>query len=92
MSKKRSAESRIYAKQKKVFLEEHCYCFVCKRFIYLPLRDLHHVRGRAGKLYLDERFWKTVCRHCHKAIHENRKWAIEEGFLAGGGEWGVCPA
>jgi hypothetical protein len=32
-----------------------------------------------------------ACRKCHDAIHQNRKWAIENGFLGGPGVWGHCP-
>src|SRR5690348_17674287 len=90
-SKRRSVEAKIYAQRKKVFLDTNDHCFCCGLFVYRPIRDLHHVRGRMGKLYLDERFWEMSCRHCHDAIHSNRKWAIANGFLGGAGEWGVCP-
>lgn len=91
VSPRRSAEAKVYRERKKVFLGEHTHCFSCKRFVYGPLRDLHHTRGRAGSLYLDERFWVMLCRHCHDVVHTHQKWAVEEGLLAGAGEWNVSP-
>lgn len=93
-SKKRSVEAVIYRQRKKVFLEAHPVCFVCGEWFPMERRDLHHVRGRAGKLYLDERFWEMACngpKGCHDMIHRNRKWAIANEYLGGGGEWGYCP-
>jgi len=94
VSPKRAAEAKIYRKRKAVFLEEHEECFVCGFYVYPEDRDLHHKRGRAGKLYLDERFWEMACggmRGCHAKIHRDRKWAIANGLLGGAGEWGICP-
>ncbi len=93
-SKKRAAESRVYAKRKKLFLAKNEFCDVCNHWTYPGDRNLHHKRGRAGKLYLDERYWMMVCggmTGCHHKIHEDRKWAIANGLLGGPGEWGVCP-
>lgn len=91
MSAKRKKERVIYEKRKKVFLRDHCVCFVCDALVPPRLRELHHLRGRAGSLFLDERFWRMADRYCHDMIHSNRKWAIENGFLAGAGEWNVVP-
>lgn len=94
VSKLRAEQAKVYRARKKVFLETHEYCFVCGCWTHRALRELHHVRGRAGKLYLDERFWEMACGldgGCHAKIHSERKWAIANGFLGGPGEWGVCP-
>ena len=91
VSKTRAEQMKVYRARKKVFLETHEYCFVCGCWIALDIRELHHVRGRAGKLYLDERFWECACSDCHAQIHTERRWAIANGFLGGMGEWGVCP-
>ena len=94
MSAKRINESKEYAWKKKEFLEAHPNCFACGEWCHYADRDLHHRRGRSGKLYLDERFWAMACggmRGCHTKIHQNPGWAIERGYLGGPGEWGVCP-
>src|SRR6516164_948396 len=89
VSQKRQAQLKVYAKRKKVFLEEHPFCFVCWK--HKEEMDLHHLRGRAGKLFLDERFWRAVCRACHDTIHKSIGWAMMNGYLATAGQWGVCP-
>ena len=94
VSDKRAGEMRVYRDRKAKFLLFHCHCFVCGEWIHLADRELHHVRGRAGKLYLDERFWEMACggmKGCHSKIHREPKWAIANGYLGGPGEWGVCP-
>lgn len=91
MSKKRAAESKVYAKRKEAFLTSHDTCFCCGLEIEFRERELHHVRGRAGKLYLDERFWEMACDRCHRHIHDNPKWAMANALIGGMGEWNVCP-
>ena len=93
-STKRQAEAKVYRARKKVFLENTPTCFACGELVHPADRELHHKRGRAGNLYLDERFWEMACggvNGCHAKIHRDRKWAIQNGFLGGPGEWGVCP-
>ena len=90
-SKKRAKDYVVYRRRKRVFLDTHDKCFACGEWIRPQNRDLHHTRGRAGSLYLDERFWEMVCRDCHTRIHENPKWAVRMGFMAGPGEWNKVP-
>lgn len=78
-----------YAKAKKAFLKSHTLCFKCGAFIVPENRDLHHYRGRAGTLYLDERFWRMVCRDCHSWIHNHPRYAIITKLMAGPGEWNI---
>ncbi len=91
MSKVRAREARVYAKRKKVFLTGNNHCFSCGGWYPFEERELHHLRGRSGKLYLYERFWRMACHNCHAAIHANPRWAIEQGLLAGKGEWNTSP-
>ena len=49
--------------------------------------DVHHTRGRAGTLLLDERFWLPVCRGAHRFIQENPAEARRLGLLCGVGQW-----
>ena len=87
VSAKRARERVIYEKRKKAFLSENAMCYSCMD----PATDLHHERGRCGKLFLDERFWMALCRKCHTWVHEHPRLAVERGLMAGRGEWGVCP-
>lgn len=44
--------------------------------------NLHHKKGRIGELLSDERYFMACCSTCHpKRIHENPKWARENGYL-----------
>lgn len=59
----------------------------CVVFPRLPTEDIHHIRGRAGSLLLDERGWLPVSRKGHDWIEKHRKLAQNRGWLAGPGEW-----
>lgn len=50
--------------------------------------DVHHTRGRAGKLLCATEHWMLVCRECHRWIHANPDEARKRGWLAQRGEWG----
>jgi hypothetical protein len=41
--------------------------------------QVHHVRGR-GKWYLDERWWKGSCLHCHAWENTHRNEAVKLGL------------
>lgn len=56
-----------------------------------PCDDNHHVRGCEGyadnekylrgiSLLHDKDFWLPVCRDHHREIHDNSKWAYENGY------------
>jgi hypothetical protein len=53
--------------------------------------DVHHVRGRAGTLLIDERFWVPVSRAGHRWIEDNKELARKAGLLCGRGQWNVAP-
>jgi hypothetical protein len=73
----------------KAWLTELCSIFgACERCETLSILDVHHVRGRAGTLLCDQRYWKLVCSCCHRWIHDNPEQARNGGWLAERGEWG----
>lgn len=43
--------------------------------------QIHHMKGRAGSLYLDKRFWLAVSHEGHAFIHANPKLALERGWM-----------
>lgn len=51
-------------------------------------RDIHHIRGRAGKLFMDERYMMPVSRWGHEWIAANPDLARQNGWLAPEGKWG----
>ena|SRR5690348_8807137 len=77
-SVKRAAEEKLYLKKKKEYLTAHIRCEVkcCNRVS----EDVHHRRGRVGKLLYDERFFLAVCRLHHTEIEINPDWAIKNGY------------
>src|SRR6185312_7518374 len=68
-SVKRISEEKLYLKKKKGYLTEHIRCEVkgCNQIS----TDLHHRKGRVGKLLYDERFFMAVCREHHTEIETN---------------------
>lgn len=59
------------------------------RVISKKITETHHMRGRAGTLYLDERFWLGVSKIGHRWIHMNMDKARARGWLCAKGLWGV---
>jgi len=82
------AARNIYAKAKARFLETHPTCQRCK---FNLSDELHHMRGRAGTLLIDERYFMASCSGCHRWIHENPASAFKEGLLANSGDWNNPP-
>lgn len=89
ISAKRAVELREYQKEKKLWLKEHRCCERCGSHTDTNhvVIDLHHVRGRVGKLLRAQHFWMPLCRQCHNWVHENPTPAREQGFLAELGDW-----
>jgi hypothetical protein len=88
ISAKRRREMKEYAKLRKTFLKDNPQCAV---FANQKSTDVHHLRGRAGKLYLCPDYWLPVCRAAHHKINENPQWARDNNYLCAKGEWGKQP-
>jgi hypothetical protein len=52
------------------------------------LNEVHHLRGRAGSLLLDERFWMAISKQGHRWVHANMDEARKRGWLCSKGDWG----
>ncbi len=79
VSKKRAAEIHLYnTKTKPEFLAIHPKCEVegCHR----DATELHHKKGKIGKLLNDIRFLLAVCRWDHKYIENHPVWAKLKGY------------
>lgn len=74
-SDKRSKEDKIYSALRKVFLEGK-FCPITGE----QATQVHHKKGRIGKLYLDIRFWLAVSDTGHKKIELNPEWAKKMGY------------
>lgn len=45
-----------------------------------PTTDVHHMKGRIGRLLLDTRYWVALSRDGHKYVEENPEWAKANGY------------
>lgn len=92
ISARRSARLGEYAHAKRLFLNDrkNWYCAVMEIIEYrsVPATDIHHVRGRIGKLLMDQRYWLAVSRKGHRWIHDNIEEARKRGWIAQRGDWG----
>lgn len=81
-SKKRTSEERQYAKDRRVFLQEHPNC--CARIpgiCTIKATEVHHSKGRIGDLLLDQRFWKNLCHECHVWVENNPEAAADLNLI-----------
>ena len=98
ISRKRAAEQQRYKVARLAFLAEFPICAnpKCGKDCDPPkpprkATDIHHTRGRIGRLYLNSRYWRPVCRRCHDFINENPAAARALGLLCAPGQWGKQP-
>jgi hypothetical protein len=77
VSKKRSKEVAEYRNKKKKFLSENPRCAVFPKLMAI---DIHHIRGKIGSRFLDERYWLAVSREGHNWIHDNEEEASKQGW------------
>ena len=84
MSEKRQKEMKEYMKLRRKFLKENpiCQCECDRKSV-----DVHHTRGRAGKMLNLTQFWLAVCRQHHDWVHLNPDQARRLGYTAPVGKW-----
>lgn len=77
-SKKGQKEDRKYTVKRLQFLAQpkNLRCPITGEIA----TEIHHMKGRVGKLLLDDRFWLAVSREGHRRIEENPEWAKEMGY------------
>lgn len=92
-SKSQQRRLREYYKIRAQYLRDHPACAICLLLDQTPApsTEVHHVRGRAGKLIFDTRFFAPSCRGCRDVPHNNPKWAREVGLLASAADWNTSP-
>ena len=74
-SKKRASEMREYAIKRKAFLSGKI-CPVTGE----QASQVHHMKGRIGKLLNDTAYWLAVSHAGHRKIEENPDWAKQQGY------------
>ncbi len=84
MSKVKAVEHRKYLKLKTEILNgrDGDYGTLCEMEDCLrTAEDVHHMRGRVGKMLTDRRYLMAICRTCHTWIHDHAKAARALGLL-----------
>ncbi len=74
-SEKRSKEERAYLTLREVFLKDKI-CPITGQ----QATEIHHKKGRIGKLLCDIKYWLAVSREGHIKIENNPEWAKEQGY------------
>lgn len=104
-STKRAQQLRQYRMQAAEFVRQHRHemcpvvrdikeLFWGKKYghpISAWIVEVHHTRGRAGGLLLDEQFWMAVSKAGHRWIHAHPAEARRRGWLCAVGEWNTPP-
>jgi len=60
-----------YSVLREQFLKNHPYCKAKVPGCSIIATDIHHKKGRVGKLFLDDSEFLAVCRMCHTWIENN---------------------
>lgn len=90
VSKKRQRQNQEYNKVRDVFLKENPKCMACVNGVCSgKATEIHHKRGRVGRLLCDARFFLAICRPCHNWIGDNGADARRLGLLAVASEFNV---
>lgn len=69
--------NKEYERVKKEFLRKKKCCEACGD---APATEVHHRRGRVGKLLTDIKYFLAVCRPCHRLIEEDPVFAKSQGY------------
>lgn len=85
ISPPRARQLKQYKDLRSAFLSEHKKCEhpCCSK----PATDVHHTRGRAGKMLLLVQYWKALCRRHHDWVGMNPEAARQIGLLCEKGKW-----
>lgn len=78
LSQKRSNQNSEYLKLRMEFLSDNPKCQIidCKK----ESNQVHHRKGRIGKLLTDLRYFFAVCAECHEKIELYPLWAKKHGY------------
>lgn len=75
VSIERGKENKAYMTLREVFLKDKI-CPITGQ----PATEVHHKKGRIGKLLCDVKYWLAVSREGHIKIENNPEWAKEQGY------------
>ena len=87
VSAKRAVQLKEYKLKRDVFLTLHDVCACCGDD---TASDIHHSRGKIGRLLNETKYWFALCRRCHRQVTDNPIWARAKGLLCEKGKWNTC--
>lgn len=92
-SKRMADEMSAYYGQRNIFLERYPVCAACliRGISPAPSSQVHHFRGRQGRLLRDERWWIAICGPCHDFVHSHPRDARRLGLLSSATEFNTMP-
>lgn len=79
-SKKKKKLDPLYAKLRRIYLEQHSMCQIGSAQCTSQSTEIHHSAYR-GTNYLEVDTWFATCRTCHQWVHANPQTARELGYL-----------
>jgi hypothetical protein len=80
-SKKRAEDDKVYFALRDLHLKLHPECQIPIEGICAGIAtDLHHPKGRVGKLYTDASLFLSACRPCHSYVELHPDIAKELGY------------
>lgn len=99
----RAREERLYRKEAAVFLaalpnrwcpvvDRYNVCTREKKFTRQLVNQVHHTRGRIGRLLRMQEFWLGVSDVGHSLINSHPEWARKNGFLCPWGQYNTVPS
>lgn len=69
LSDKRAIQNKAYLTLRKVYLDNNPACQINGVGCSKKAVEIHHDKGRIGKLLTDVNHFVAICRNCHNNIH-----------------------
>ena len=77
LSKKRAKENKTYNELRNVYLNENPLCECCGNLA----TEIHHKAGRVGDLLTNTDYFMSICRPCHRMVHDDHNFATENKYI-----------
>jgi len=66
-------QTKRWKSERKVFLQEHPFCAICKKYGYLKAATVvDHIKPHKGDevLFWDQSNWQACCKSCHDSTKQ----------------------
>lgn len=80
VSKKEQGRKREYKKGRDKYLLEHPVCEMRLDNCKIKATQVHHKKGRVGKLLTEEAHFIAACENCHRTVEDNPGMAKKLGL------------